>query len=35
MPYNWPSLAADFAVAGGLFVWSFPAASNRMATEVE
>src|SRR5271154_3171359 len=29
------SLAAAFAVANGLFVWTFPATSNRMATEIE
>lgn len=29
------SLASAFAVATGLFAWSFPGSSNRMATEVE
>jgi len=29
------SLASAFAVATGLFAWSFPGSSNRMATEIE
>ena len=29
------SLASAFAVATGLFAWSFPRSSNQMATEVE